>query len=303
MSKSEYERIRINGKSRPLHALLEEEILNRPLEKDEVVHHINGDKHDNSPENLQVMTRAEHASLHHKGQYVSPEALARQSEAHKGRPSANRKLTEKQVKEIAEKLIAGATIKQLAEEYHSSKTAIANIRDGKSYRDWLQEYPDEAFPLKKGYGKRAVRQDIRRFDVWEVTDIRIRLLEKESVRSIAGRYGVEPKTIVNIRENETYQDIPWPKEEIRLNWTDDMTQLARYMVDLPLHPEKDEMQALVEDYLLKPDWRSQIMLRMLRRAAAGDNEIAMLLLAVAGYGEEVDDILARSINENQNTKE
>ena len=38
--------------------------IGRPLAADEVVHHIDGDAANNAPENLQVMTPAEHASLH-----------------------------------------------------------------------------------------------------------------------------------------------------------------------------------------------------------------------------------------------
>ncbi|MEY5098203.1 MAG: Corynebacterium phage StAB [Pseudomonadota bacterium] len=37
----------------------------RPLLPGEIVHHKDGDKHNNSPENLEVMTQAEHMRLHH----------------------------------------------------------------------------------------------------------------------------------------------------------------------------------------------------------------------------------------------
>ena len=46
------------------HRLVAEAKIGRLLTEDEVVHHINGDKLDNSPENLEVMTKAEHTSLH-----------------------------------------------------------------------------------------------------------------------------------------------------------------------------------------------------------------------------------------------
>jgi hypothetical protein len=46
------------------HRVVIENIIGRELKPDEIVHHINKKKRDNSPENLVVLTRSEHSSLH-----------------------------------------------------------------------------------------------------------------------------------------------------------------------------------------------------------------------------------------------
>ncbi len=48
------------------HRLVMEKYLGRLLEKDEVVHHIDGNRTNNSIDNLDVMTKSEHSAIHSK---------------------------------------------------------------------------------------------------------------------------------------------------------------------------------------------------------------------------------------------
>ena len=55
-------------KGRHEHRVVAERILGRTLKKGEVVHHIDGDKHNNSPENLMVFrNQKDHVAFHMKG--------------------------------------------------------------------------------------------------------------------------------------------------------------------------------------------------------------------------------------------
>ena len=58
--------MKIDGKHIDEHRLIMEKYLGRKLRRDEVVHHINGNKKDNRIENLKVMNLSEHTKLHIK---------------------------------------------------------------------------------------------------------------------------------------------------------------------------------------------------------------------------------------------
>jgi HNH endonuclease/NUMOD3 motif-containing protein len=71
------------------HRLVMEAKIGRPLTKDEIVHHINHVKTDNDPDNLMILDRSSHKSLHNQGNKIwfgkkhTPETLKALSDIRK----------------------------------------------------------------------------------------------------------------------------------------------------------------------------------------------------------------------------
>ncbi len=59
-----YFSMRYNGKKISVHRFVMQKKIGRALSSDEVVHHINGNKHDNRVDNLSIMNPSEHSILH-----------------------------------------------------------------------------------------------------------------------------------------------------------------------------------------------------------------------------------------------
>lgn len=57
----------VKDHGRHQHRIVAERVIGRPLAAGEIVHHIDGNKKNNSPENLKVMTQREHMIEHGLG--------------------------------------------------------------------------------------------------------------------------------------------------------------------------------------------------------------------------------------------
>lgn len=64
INKAGYREVWVNNKRQYEHRLVMGRLLGRPLQRWEVVHHLNGKKADNRPENLAVIQNGTHSSNH-----------------------------------------------------------------------------------------------------------------------------------------------------------------------------------------------------------------------------------------------
>ena len=80
-----YVRVYVDGKWIREHRLVMGRILGRQLDTEELVHHRNGQKDDNRPENLELISQGSHLSLHKSGHARRQDSIERQRQKMLGR--------------------------------------------------------------------------------------------------------------------------------------------------------------------------------------------------------------------------
>lgn len=126
-----YRAIKVNGRKRDLHRYIVEQYLGKQLPYNKVVHHIDGDKMHNHPDNFEIMTRANHSRLHQLGKKLSVETKDRIRDA-KRKDRVGAALSIEQVKAV--KILLSQNVKQtaIARSFNVSKFVIARIKSGRN---------------------------------------------------------------------------------------------------------------------------------------------------------------------------
>lgn len=131
------------------HRLVMEEHLGRKLKRNEVVHHINGDKSDNRIENLQLMTLSEHSKMHGQIKEFTLEHRQNISKALKHRPSSNRTKTKEDIIKIVNKYIELKSYRKVDRYFGLSNGMTGNIIRGKKYYDFQDIIKEKLKNIKK----------------------------------------------------------------------------------------------------------------------------------------------------------
>ena len=115
----EHERADMNGYVLE-HIVMWEEANNRKIPEGFVVHHINRKRDDNTPSNLQVMSKAEHIALHHSGAKRTEQTKQKLSEWAKARLANKENHPQYKnidIRTLQEEVQSGATVKSVCQKY------------------------------------------------------------------------------------------------------------------------------------------------------------------------------------------
>lgn len=130
------------GKRKYIHHDVMENILERKLKENEIVHHKDENKRNNDPSNLKLTDKTKHAKHHYnkkdqiwKDQFkLMGIKNSPPPPIYKGSKHPNSKLTEDDVKNIKTRLFNGEKQIRIAKEFHVDRTTIRDIKNGTNWK-------------------------------------------------------------------------------------------------------------------------------------------------------------------------
>lgn len=129
-----YKKIKLkNNKTRDEHRLVMEKFLGRKLERYEIVHHKDGNKRNNSLENLEVMTLSEHSRIHMINNNPNDNTRQKLKDSAINRFRGKLKLTQNDVNAI-KLLIGKMTYREIAPIFNISYSMVCQIAKNKCWK-------------------------------------------------------------------------------------------------------------------------------------------------------------------------
>lgn len=118
-----YVRVWTPSGNRLEHQIVMERHIGRALTASEIVHHVDGNRSNNSIENLELMTQSQHAALHAPGMVAA-------RNGHKGASNPRAKLSEDQVACIK---VSPLSSRSLGVKHGVHPSTIQRIKNGKGW--------------------------------------------------------------------------------------------------------------------------------------------------------------------------
>lgn len=135
---TKYKAIKVNGKKYDEHRYIMEKYLGRKLNRNEVVHHKDGNKLNNDINNLELMSLSEHSKRHQIGRRHSEETKEKYRKRKLGSIAPNRKLSDDDIRYIRNNYKPkdkefGA--KAMQKQFNISHASFTDIIAMKSYKN------------------------------------------------------------------------------------------------------------------------------------------------------------------------